>query len=100
MELVAGIGGLGSLEEGGGVVLRAGGVGEKVGGVVEADLDDTGRGDKIFRVGIFRQLHRVFHEVGKDGTGGAGPFRVGTELGLDVGVIVVCRSRRCRADCL
>ena len=88
--VVAGVGGLRAIEEGGGVVVGAGGVGEQVGGVVELDLDDAGGRHKVLSIGVLRQLHRVLHEVGPDGTGGARALGIeDAQLLFDVGVVVV-----------
>ncbi len=48
--MIAGVGGLGAVEEGGCVVLGAGLVGEEIRGVIEADLDDPRGWDKLFGI--------------------------------------------------
>lgn len=48
--VITGVGGLGTVQEGGGVVLGASSVGEQIGGAVELHLNNPGRGDKIFGI--------------------------------------------------
>ena len=82
--LAAGVLGSGAVEEGGveGVV-GAGGVGEEVGGPVDADGGDAFRCGEGFDVGVLGKLDGALHELGPDGRGGVGAFD------LDVGVVVV-----------
>ncbi len=79
----AGVLGDGAVEEGGGVGVGAGGVGEEVRGFVEADDLDAGGSDEALHVGVLRELLGALHELAPDGGGGGGA------LHFDVGVVVV-----------
>src|ERR1700735_1158644 len=81
--VIAGVRGLCSVEKCRRVVLWTGIIGQQIGGVVEAYLNHTRRRNKVFSIRIFRQLHRVLHEVCKDGSGGV------RALDLQVGGVVV-----------
>ena len=87
--LGAGVLGLGAVEEGEVVVDGAGGVGDEIGGAIEADGGDTFGGGEGLHVGVLGELDSALHEVGPDRCGGVGTLQFVGEGGGDVGVVVV-----------
>ena len=79
----AGVGGRGAIEEGGIVVLGAGGIGKEVRVLVELYQVDTLRYGEVAGVGVLGQLDGMLHECGPDGGGGMRTFQ------LDVGIVVI-----------
>ena len=82
--LAAGVDGRSAVEEGDvDAVVGAGGVGEEVGGLVDASGGDALGRREGFDVGVLGKLDGALHELGPDGSGGMSAFD------LDVGVVVV-----------
>jgi hypothetical protein len=82
--LTAGVGGCGAVEEGGVEdVAGAAGVGEQVGGFVDARGGDASRWHEGFDVGVLRKQDGALHELSPDGLCGVGAFH------FYVGVVVI-----------
>src|SRR6185437_15864052 len=70
--LLAGLSRLRAVNEGGDVVVRAGGRGDLIGRLVERELDNALRRRERSRVRVFGKRNRTLHEFSPDGQGQSG----------------------------